>query len=205
MPESRAVAGNGAPKAKQVVFVFMAATVAAVVVFLCGVLVGRGVPPPVPVAVDPVIGMESQDPAPATLGMPRSEPSAGAAVSEGLDYHRILTGESRVPGADPGVGPLAPPGLLLPLDPEPVALPRPEGARGGYYVQVVSLSEVGAGQGVVDRLTAKGLPALLLPPADGVPMALYRVRVGPYAQRAEAERVSERLEIEDGFTPFVVR
>ena len=32
------------PNAKQLVFLFMAATVVAVVVFLCGVLVGRGVP-----------------------------------------------------------------------------------------------------------------------------------------------------------------
>lgn len=202
---SPAVAGDGAPKAKQVVFVFMAATVAAVVVFLCGVLVGRGVPPPVSVGADPAIGMGPKDLTPATLGVPRSEPSAGAAVSEGLDYHRILTGESRVPGADPSVDPLAPAGLQLPPDLKHVAPPRAESPGGGYYVQVVSLSEAGAGQIIVDRLIAKGLPALLLPPADGALMALYRVRVGPYAQRAEAERVSERIETEDGFTPLVVR
>ena len=35
---------EAAPSAKQIVFLFMASTVVAVVVFLCGVLVGRGVP-----------------------------------------------------------------------------------------------------------------------------------------------------------------
>ena len=35
---------EAAPSAKQLVFLFMASTVVAVVVFLCGVLVGRGVP-----------------------------------------------------------------------------------------------------------------------------------------------------------------
>src|SRR6185295_5522219 len=37
---------------KQLVFLFMAATVASVVIFLCGVLVGRGVRPDRPAATD---------------------------------------------------------------------------------------------------------------------------------------------------------
>src|SRR5919108_3992870 len=81
---------------KQLVFLFMAATVVSVVIFLCGVLVGRGVraersvadeTSPAPVADVPV----PQPPAPAPAG---SDPTAAAAppapAAEDLTYFERL-------------------------------------------------------------------------------------------------------------------
>ena len=211
----------------------MAATVVAVVVFLCGVLVGRGVPLTGRATTTAETGVGHEDVAPATLGLPRSEPSAGATVSEELSYGRILTGEQAdlavVPEpdvAEPSVAPQAEPdsataerrapspvrraeaddGADASAAPgrfatEPAAPSRPD----GYYVQVVALRETHAVSGVVDRLLDRGLPALVVNPDADAPISLYRIRVGPYVSRAEAERVRQRIETEDEFAPFITR
>jgi cell division septation protein DedD len=85
------------PQAKQVVFLFMAATVVAVVVFLCGVLVGRGVPARtrgVSATADGRLAVD--DLPPATLSIPSSEPSAAAAESAELTYPDTLSQVSSV-------------------------------------------------------------------------------------------------------------
>ncbi len=85
------------PQAKQVVFLFMAATVVAVVVFLCGVLVGRGVPARtrgVSATADGRLAVD--DLPPATLSTPSSEPSAAAAESAELTYPDTLSQVSSV-------------------------------------------------------------------------------------------------------------
>jgi cell division septation protein DedD len=78
-------------RGKQIVFLFMAATVVSVVVFLCGVLVGRGTP-----AADqssgPTDGFSIYELPPATLTTPSTNPSAGAAVSDDLTYPQRLLG-----------------------------------------------------------------------------------------------------------------
>ena len=86
------------PQAKQVVFLFMAATVVAVVVFLCGVLVGRGVPVKtrgVSATADGRLAVD--DLPPATLSTPSSEPSAAAAESADLTYPETLSRVSPAP------------------------------------------------------------------------------------------------------------
>ena len=222
---------DSAPNAKQIVFLFMAATVVAVVVFLCGVLVGRGVPLNGRATVAATAAPGYEEVPTSALGLPRSEPSAGAAVSEDLSYGRILAGET----ADLVVGPLpgtAPPSVVvlpekdsaadefkataavlaaevdLGADPpadilaaDAESVPPSE----GYYVQVVALHETHAVSGVVDRLLDKGLPAVVVNPDADAPISLYRVRVGPYESRAEAGRVRQRIETEDKFAPFVTR
>ena len=70
---------------KQLVFLFMAATVVSVVIFLCGVLVGRGVRQDRPAASDLTAPAVAPDPAPASprqagspVPAPSSEPPAPA-------------------------------------------------------------------------------------------------------------------------------
>ena len=53
-------------------------------------------------------------------------------------------------------------------------------------------------------LVAKGYPAVVVDPALGAPVAVYRVRVGPFADRGEADAVRDRLDTEEPFTPFVI-
>jgi cell division septation protein DedD len=58
---------------------------------------------------------------------------------------------------------------------------------------------------VAAELVAKGYPAVVVDPAPGAPRAVYRVRVGPYTDRSEANRVRDRLDTEEQFTSFVIQ
>lgn len=93
-------------------------------------------------------------------------------------------GDRAEPGAEP------PP----PTDGEPRRDPTPSGAlaTGDLVVQVLVSSEEGKAREILDRLQDNGFRAFLSPVADGG-RTLYRVRVGPFEQRARAEEVAERL------------
>jgi cell division septation protein DedD len=54
------------------------------------------------------------------------------------------------------------------------------------------------------RLTTKGYEAYVTMPAAGAPQ-VYRVRVGKYATRGEAETVAAKLQKEERFTPWITR
>ncbi len=57
---------------------------------------------------------------------------------------------------------------------------------------------------MVKRLAAKGYPAYLVAPAKGAP-TVFRVRVGKYKDRREADTVAARLQKEEQFKPWIVR
>ena len=84
---------------KQIVFFFMAATVVAVAVFLCGVVAGRGLPiGGGMMASAPASGSLAVDTLPpATVSSPRSEPSAAASESAELTYYWRLDGRAPRP------------------------------------------------------------------------------------------------------------
>src|SRR5688500_11369096 len=190
---------------KQLVFVGMAGCVIAVGIFLMGVQVGRGVlaqrglpdagvtsafareaePPPPPASV-------SQDSTPVTAG-------------EKLSYaERLASPEppaerlKRVSEAPP---PRTPKAEVAPL-PAPAASRQPAGS--GFEIQVGALRDRGEADGIVKRLVAKGYPAYVVPPAKGT-LAPYRVRVGKFKERREADTVAAKLQKEEQFKPWVVR
>ena len=223
------------PSAKQVVFLFMAATVVAVVVFLCGVLVGRGVPlgEGLTVSGSSVEGLGMDDLPPPTLSTASDEPSAAAGESANLTYYRRLSAdepeaETLRPATEDVVDTLASPAMASPAedrrssDPPPtmaadgdspapagdVVRPSaapPEAPEAGYLVQVAALRSLEAAKQVVSQLVAKGYPAAVVSPEPGAPVALFRVRIGPYSDRAEVQRIGRRLEAEEQFEPFVTR
>jgi cell division septation protein DedD len=57
---------------------------------------------------------------------------------------------------------------------------------------------------IVKRLAGKGYPAYVVAPVTGAP-AVYRVRVGKFKDRHEADTVAARLQKEEQFKPWVVR
>jgi cell division septation protein DedD len=191
---------------KQLVFLFMATTVVSVVIFLCGVLVGRGVraekgdAPPEESAV-------ATAPAPTTEApVPPADSAAQPPVADELTYHNRL-GAEQPPAEKLKEQPAAP----QPIEtPEPVTSPpasaaAPRDTAGGYSVQVAALRERGEADAVVKRLTAKGYPAFVVPPVAGSPSAVFRVRVGTYKDRREAEQILRRLEKEEQFKPWITR
>jgi cell division septation protein DedD len=80
----------------------------------------------------------------------------------------------------------------------PVGSARP----GAWIVQVISLQDRAAAGTIARGLAAKGYPAFVLDPAPGAPR-IYRVQVGGYADKNDAEQASRRLEKDEQFKPLV--
>jgi cell division septation protein DedD len=213
---------------KQVVFAFMAGTVAAVVVFLCGVLVGRGVQgargPIEDAELTAAAAQEVSD------GAAADGPGAGAALREGgsgvgpddLSYPARL---GKVPPAEQLKPVPPPPGEaareIAPPDipAEPVA--QDSAAPGGaaatpagtsaaasaearYTVQVAAVTRRDEAEAIVKRLKAKAFEAFVLAPDDGDSRGTFRVRIGSFKNKREANVLAERLLREDKrYKPWV--
>jgi cell division septation protein DedD len=205
---------------KQLVFMFMTATVAAVVIFLCGVMVGRGVNTTRASAVAAVATEPTVDPT--STAQPQQTSSSDAASAEPvssqedlkeLTYAKRL--EAPEPPPEPAVEPVvAPPVPAIAEQPKvekpPVVAPatktadasEPKGA--GFVVQVASLKSRGEADAIAKRLSSKGFPSFVTTPGSSGPK-VFRVRVGKYADRREAETVARKLEKEEQFKPWITR
>lgn len=247
---------------KQLVFLFMAATVVAVVIFLCGVMVGRGVrgqagdviASAADVVSDPTAASQ---PSSSTIGSSPSD--APLSSQENLTYTERLEAPEPPPETmrdtpEPAVDPTRmleaepsrpeparpEPARPEPVRPEPVRPEparrepaRPEAARpaparavpertapavttradvaaaltepagNGFVVQVAAVTERGEADIIARRLGTKGYPAFVTTPAGAA--RVFRVRVGKYQQRREAEAVAARLEKEEQFKPWITR
>jgi cell division septation protein DedD len=211
---------------KQLVFLFMAVVVIAVVIFLSGVQVGRG--------VRAERGLADSEGTEASMGAVESEPPLPpAAVSQGSNAPPVTAGEKlsyaeRLGDSAPAAEPLKatePPPVAeapapkseAPTAPAPPPAPAPatakaaptaaatsEPAGSGFAIQVAALRERGEADSIVKRLAGKGYPAYVLAPAKGAP-SVYRVRVGKFKERREADTVAARLQKEEQFKPWVVR
>jgi cell division septation protein DedD len=198
---------------KQLVFLFMATTVISVVIFLCGVLVGRGVRSErdQPDAVDDTIAATApaQANTPSAPGTAAIEPPNPPAEEGELSYKKRLESEG------------TPTEKLKPKPAEPRAerpVPSPAptagvasgnasngGRPGTWVVQLVAIRDRSAATSIVERLKRKGYPAFLVNPVPGSPAPVFKVQVGRYNDRAEAERVSDRLKKEERFQPWIQR
>lgn len=225
---------------KQLVFLFMATTIVAVAIFLCGVQVGRGVRGDRAVDTGDTTASAAPPPAASTLsqpaaagGPPAAEPPAPASEPDDeLSYAKRLQGDSSPsdklkPKAEPAPAPQAttppvkvatPPASVTAYPqgpPSPAAqasAPKPApkmeapaaaGRSGAWVVQVTALKDRAAAAAIAQRLSGKGYPAFVLDPAAGSPV-IFRVQVGRFADRPEAEQVKRRLEKDDQYKPYVV-
>ena len=217
---------------KQLVFLFIAATVVSVVIFLCGVLVGRGVRAGQSTIADAspagtVADTSPQQPAAAPAPTPAgSDPTAAAPPPEAADdlsYFERLQ-KSKAPaeqlkpaseGKAPVVDRPAPvaaretPPPPAPKEPAPTPAPVVDAARAepvgqGFAVQIAALNVRSEADAIAKRLSSKGYAAYVLAPADGTP-SVYRVRVGKFPTRREAESIAARLQKEEQFKPWVTR
>ena len=208
---------------KQLVFLFMAATVVSVVIFLCGVLVGRGVRAERGTEVE-APELSTAEPAPQQAAAPAtptgSDPTAAAAAPQAVDdlsYFNRLEGSnpppeqlkaSESPAAAPPAAKPAParrPATPPPAPKEPVrtaAASDPQGT--GFAVQIAALNIRSEADAIAKRLTARGYAAYVMNPAAGTPQ-IYRVRVGKFGSRREAETIATKLEKEEQFKPWVTR
>lgn len=79
-----------------------------------------------------------------------------------------------------------------------------EPAGTGFAIQLAALGRREEADGIARRLTGKGYPAYVVAPDTGAP-AVFRVRVGKFKDRREAESVATRLKQEEQFNPWIVR
>jgi DedD protein len=186
---------------KQLVFLFMATTVASVVIFLCGVLVGRGVAAEAGTATS-IAETEPED-MPAEAAVPPAEPPTP--VDDELRYQERLTANgptkeepkpeppaaATASAASQAAAPPPPETRAAPQEPPAPDVPT-SGRSGTWFIQVSALGKRGAAAEMVRDLAAKGYPAYLQEPGRGEAV-LYRVRVGRFRDRGEAEKVAARL------------
>jgi cell division septation protein DedD len=223
---------------KQLVFLFMAATVVTVVIFLCGVLVGRGVRSQMGGVADTTAPntvaetTPTQPPTPAPAPAAGSDPTTAAPppAADELSYFKRL--EKQNPPAEqlkpaPDRSALheraaTPPAAAATPAPAPAsakeparaaaAAPPPETAAPaasapsgqGFAVQIAALNVRSEADAIARRLSSKGYAAYVLTPASGTP-SVFRVRVGTFTTRREAETIAAKLQKEEQFKPWVTR
>jgi cell division septation protein DedD len=96
-----------------------------------------------------------------------------------------------------------PPRAAVAAAPVPAAAPdQPPGA--GFAVQIAALNVRSEADAIARRLSSKGYMAYVLVPSDGTP-AVFRVRIGKFSTRHEAETVAAKLKKEEQFNPWVTR
>ena len=229
---------------KQLVFLFMAATVVSVVIFLCGVLVGRGVRAERGDLIQSATADVSNEvaPAPPPGATPAPAPTAttgdpSAAASPSLDelsyFNRLEKPNAPAEALKPAKPAAAPEPKTaerttraLPAPPAPAATREPTGGREtaiasretpgarreapvgpaaqGWVVQVAALNIRGDADAVAKRLATKGYATYVDALPDRTP-ALFRVRVGAFKTKREAEAMAAKLKKEEQFSPWVTR
>jgi cell division septation protein DedD len=207
---------------KQLVFLFMAATVVLVFTFLCGVQIGRNLKGDRVAASDAsdTVASAATAPPPASTpteaapssGPPAAEPPAPAQDDE-LSYAKRL---QQADGAPSEKIPAQPAAAAEPkgpapksADPKPAApvtasagAAAPVGRPGEWIVQLSANKDRSVAANTARDLAAKGYPAFVLDPAPGAPV-IYRVQVGGYPDRDKADQAARRLEKEEHFKPYV--
>ena len=91
----------------------------------------------------------------------------------------------------------------VPDQPAPTRTTLPPGSE-GFVVQVFSSRDQAQAQKVLDRLLASEQDAFLLP-QEVAGEVMYRVRIGPFRQRAQAEDVAERVRSEFGLDTWITQ
>ena len=241
---------------KQLVFLFMAATVVSVVIFLCGVLVGRGVraertveqtaalneaPPDIlpsaPASAPPAIqaGADPRDAAPpapideksaavteevlpdsakAQKAPVSAEPPAPttsvakAEKSERPGKADRLAKADKAPGKPaPATKPLAEPVAAASVK-EPARPPAPVAdaptPADGYAVQVAAVNGRTDADAIARRFSSKGYSAYVEQPPHGTG-TVFRVRIGTFKTKREAETIAAKLQKEEQIKPWVTR
>jgi cell division septation protein DedD len=71
-------------------------------------------------------------------------------------------------------------------------------------VQVAAVNDRGEAETIARRLAGKGYPSFVTVPGSGTPR-MFRVRIGKYTDRRQAESIATRLQREEQFKPWITR
>jgi len=194
---------------RQVLIAFAILLVCLVAAFLAGVWVGRGDAAPAPARLAqeaPADAGDEEEGEPlsffsADAGEQAAEPAAATTLAEDLGESAAggAAGPPPAPPADEPAAaapaPAARPPAARPAAPAaagPAAAEPAPPAAGEVVIQVLSSRDREQAQSMVERLLASGRDAYLSPVESGG-QTLYRVRIGPFADRAQAQRVADEV------------
>jgi hypothetical protein len=211
---------------KQLVFLFIVTTTVIVVVFLCGVKVGRGARAAQGEESDqtatPAAVSQAQSPTPATSAetatRPAEPPTPADEAAAPLSYPERLKGgtpadeklkqqadSQPAATAEPAPRPAPPAAAARPVPAAEAADVPTSGRAGTWAVQVIATRDRNMATSIVKRLVGRDYPAYLVNPSAGSGPGFYKVHVGRYNDRAEAARVSARIQKEEQFQSWITR
>jgi cell division septation protein DedD len=194
--------------ARYLVLIFLVLVAMCGVFFSAGFIVGRNErslhsAPPTEVVTTPGVVPPTVNPPPdTTAAAPGTNPAAPNTVPES---EVIPPGPEAAPGPAVGKPPEAAPPAPQPTPKadQPETAPPPADMGKGITLQVLAMHTKQDAESVVTVLKGKGYPVFLLTPENAhADDSLYRVLVGPFKTRDEAEKARDRLK-DDGFKPFI--
>jgi cell division septation protein DedD len=220
---------------KQLVFLFMAATVVSVVIFLCGVLVGRGVRvergdlargpgrespsvdvTPVPPATRPASSSRASDPTAAAPPPAVDELSYFNRLEKPNQPVETLKAGARKGGATspPVTSPPIAPVTSPPVTPPPAApggeatesaSPTATPSPSPGYAVQIAALNVRSEADAMAKRLASKGFAAYVLTPASGTPAVYRVRIGTFKTRREAEAMAARLQKEEQFKPWITK
>lgn len=174
--------------ARHLIWLFLGLVAVCAVFFSLGFLVGYNERTSKAALV--VEHVTSPDVIPPMVSPPETAPSA----TEGVANHPAATSRAQASASKSG---------SLPL-PVPAALSVASGeVSAGFVVQVAALRTEQDGEALAKLLKTRGYKVFILTPEDAhAGDALFRVQVGPFTSRDDAEKVRQEL-TQEGFMPFI--
>ena len=91
-----------------------------------------------------------------------------------------------------------------PSIPVPASTPAAHGSNDGYAVQVAAVNERGDADAIAKRFSSKGYTAYVEVPPNGTG-TVFRVRIGTFKTKHEAETIAAKLQKEEQIKPWVTR
>jgi cell division septation protein DedD len=124
-------------------------------------------------------------------GAARAAEKAGGAA----DAEAAVADEAASPGAAENAGAPAStaPASTVPASPAPAAAPPAAAAESGFHIQVLATGDRDKAEALVKRLVDADFKAFIAPSNEGG-KTVYRVRVGPFPDRAAATAQAKELE-----------
>jgi DedD protein len=215
------------PGKTQWIALLTAAAVIMGLTFTLGVLVGRQWSRPVPVAASAENGSRKVVPPGKRGGLSSADVESPPAVDQKLTFYQTLTAPLGRGSADASqsleakahavpepahVGPPPPPypytsrGETIVEKPDaqhPAAEPAPADTAGLWSVQVAAFKTQAQADGLQKQLKRTGLDAYVASAVGSDGQTNYRVRVGTFKSKVEAQRLAERVRGERSLAAFV--
>ena len=166
-----------------------------------------GSPPPVmaaPAKEGAPAGSPAASASPPGAARPAAGPNVAASDKQAASADKPGSGSAAVPTGTTGnavAAKSAPSAATVKSAAASGGIPVPDDPKQGWLVQVAATATRDEAESIVRRLTGKGYPAFIVSSSSNV----FRVRVGGYKARRDAETVAAKLRAEERISPWITR